>query len=531
MYTFSFTELIILVLWLFGALSDYGKFSYIWQLKEYRIDRFRDYLQTKKGKQFLSSYPICWRSLVALMVLLLPLPSLLYLKYLLIGLLVFDLAYNVSNLLKEGFVRPIPTKKIILIVLLSIGLEVSFIWVTQSWYSVLVVLIFRFFIISISVAILYIPTKIIKNWYIRRATKKIRQLDNLKVVGITGSYGKTSVKNYLSKILSSKYEVEKTPKNINTPIGVSRHILSTDFKDIDIYVVEMGAYRIGEIKKICDMVKPSVGILTAINEEHLSLFGSVEAIQTAKYELLRSITEEGLVVTNNDNKYCREYLDELDAQVKTFGLDDNKDPDFLIQKVESKQDQLYFSGELEGKNTDITASVVGGHNAENIAAAVLVARYLKVSLEEIKEQCLDLETPDRRLNIINYGRTVIIDDSYNANPKGFKAALNILSSYSSDKKHIVITRGMLELGEKSFKKHKMIGEEISFYADELVIISQDAEQALKAGILEKYRINVKTIYDIEELLEYVKSLYDTNSVILVENKLPPKVYGEIKEDN
>ncbi|MFB6226145.1 MAG: UDP-N-acetylmuramoyl-tripeptide--D-alanyl-D-alanine ligase [Candidatus Paceibacteria bacterium] len=357
----------------------------------------------------------------------------------------------------------------------------------------------------------------------------MKELNDLKVIGITGSYGKTSVKNYLADMLSCKYKVEKTPKNINTPIGVSRHILNTDFSDTEIYVVEMGAYRIGEIKKICDIVHPSVGILTAINEEHLSLFGSVEAIQTAKYELLRSIPKDGLVVTNSDNEYCVEYLNELDAPVKTFGLDHENEPDFLIQNVESKQDKLHFSGKLDGKDTDITASVIGGHNAENIAAAILVARHLGIPLDDIKEKCLGLETPDRRLTIRNYGRAVIIDDSYNANPKGFKAALNILSSYSTDKKHIVITRGMLELGDKSFQKHKMIGEEISFYADELIIISEDAEQALKAGILEKYRINVKTIFDIDELLEYVKSLYDTNSVILIENRLPPKVYEEIKK--
>ncbi|MFB6226358.1 MAG: hypothetical protein ABEJ02_03320, partial [Candidatus Paceibacteria bacterium] len=91
MYTFSIAELIILILWLFSALSDYSKFSYLWQLKEYRIDRFRDYLQTKKGKNFLLSYPVCWRVFVSLIILLLPLPSLIYLKYLLIGLLLFDL--------------------------------------------------------------------------------------------------------------------------------------------------------------------------------------------------------------------------------------------------------------------------------------------------------------------------------------------------------------------------------------------------------------------------------------------------------
>lgn len=519
---------IIQILWFFGALFDYSEYTYYWQLKEYRWDRFKDFLSSKKGEKFLFSYPIFWRSILAMFALLFPFDSVFHFEYALILILSIDLCLNFLKLIQRKIKRPKPTKKSLSVMLLTLAIEAGVFLLFRDLNLVYLLLIFRFLLLSIVVYLLNIPTRWVKSWYQKRARKKLERYNDLTVIGITGSYGKTSVKNYLSQILSIDYNVVKTPKNINTPIGVARFILSHDFEDEDIFVVEMGAYRKGEIKVICDIVQPCIGILTGINEEHLSLFGSMESIQQTKYELLRSIPSDGLVVTCADNEYCTEYLDELEVEtIKTFGVEQENRPDFLINNIKSKQDKLFFSGELEQDPVEITASIIGSHNAENLATSILTARFLRVSLSDIKEECLSLEIPDRRLTIRNYGRATIIDDSYNANPKGFKAALNVLSSYSSSRHHIIITRGMLELGEKSFELHKNMGEEISFYADELVIISEDAEKGLKAGIMEKYRTKVRTIYDIDKLLEYVQSLYDSNSVVLIENRLPPKVYQEI----
>jgi UDP-N-acetylmuramoyl-tripeptide--D-alanyl-D-alanine ligase len=519
---------IIKILWLFSALFDYGEYCYRWQLKEYRWDRFKDFLDSNKGERFLFSYSVFWRGVIALLAFLFPFNSTLYLQYALILILGIDFSLNFAKLINRKVKRPVPTKKAISVILLTLVIEASVFLILGSWRLIFGLLIIRFLLLSFSVQLLNIPTKWIKLWYQSQAAKKLSQYSDLKVIGITGSYGKTSVKTYLSQLLEIDYNVVKTSENINTPIGVAKFILSHDFSTNDIFLVEMGAYQPGEIKVICDMVKPKIGILTGINEEHLSLFGSIEAIQQTKYELLRSVPNEGLVVTCADNKYCTEYLDELKANtIKTFGVDEINEPDFLIKQIESKQDKLYFSGKLEGNPIEITASVVGRHNAENLANSILTAQFLGVTLKTIKDKCLKLNVPDRRLTIRDYGRATIIDDSYNANPRGFKAALNVLDSFSSSKKHIVITRGMLELGKRSYEIHKEMGEEISFYADELIIISEDVEQPLKAGIMDKYRTKVKTIFEIEDLLNYVKDLYDSNSVVLIENRLPPKVYQEI----
>lgn len=516
-------------LWLISALFDLNEFAYRLQLKEYRWDRFKDFLKSKKGEEFVFSYNVFWRFIIALLALLIPYSGAIQLQYSILVVLGIDFIFNIIKLVNRKIYRPDFTLRAILLMIMSLTAEVSVFLITGSWRAVLFVLMVRFITISVVSALLQIPVNIVKELYKRKATKEMKQLDDLLVIGVTGSYGKTSVKNYLSSILSCKYDVVKTPQNINTAIGVSKFITNHDFSKDKVFIVEMGAYREGEIRTICDIVGPDIGILTGINEEHLSLFGDITVTQKTKYELLRSIPEEGLVVTNADNKYCIEYLDELDAgTIKTFGIEEENNPDFLIENIKSKEDKLYFEGTFEEKKNKFTASIVGGHNAENLAACILVARFLEIPLEEIKNCLLDLDSPDRRLTIREYGRTIIIDDSYNSNPAGFKAALNVLDSYSSSKKRIVITRGMLELGEESDEIHRRVAGEVSFYADELVIISKDSEKPLKEGILDKYRTNVITKFNQDDLLEYVRSFYDSNTVVLVENRLPPKVYKEIK---
>ena len=157
-----------------------------------------------------------------------------------------------------------------------------------------------------------------------KSDKQTAQYPDLTVIGITGSYGKSSVKEFLGHFLETEFSVIKTPRNTNTEIGVAQFVLASNFADKDVFIVEMGAYRPGEIKLICDMVRPSIGVLTVIAEQHLSLFGSIKNIQSAKYELLRSLPTNGFAVTNADNAYCTELLDTLDGSARSKHLERNR---------------------------------------------------------------------------------------------------------------------------------------------------------------------------------------------------------------
>ena len=349
----------------------------------------------------------------------------------------------------------------------------------------------------------------------------------MRVIGITGSYGKSSTKEFLSQILASKYTIKKTPKNINTEIGVAKHILSTNFSNDDVYVVEMGAYRIKEIQNICDMVHPTIGILTAIAPQHLSLFGSMENIAQAKQELLLSLPKDGWAITNVDNEYCRQVIKNLSCHVRTFGSDEDYKPDVLITDIENTKTGISYTVSDEYMRMTVSLNILGKHNTFNIIPAAIAAKKIGMTDEEINTAVEKLTPGHGSITFVPYGKAVIINDSYNSNPEGFKAALDLLNTFPSTKRRIVITRGMRELGDLSDQLHEQIGGEISFVADELVITEKDVAPPLTQGIVSKFHTDIKHMYSPQELLEYVQSLKDSDVVILIENRLHTMVTKEL----
>lgn len=524
----STINIIILFLWVASAFVDYNDFCYTWQLKEYRWDRMRDFMSTMRGKEFWKKYIILWRSLFVIFIFFWPINSVLLVKYFLIAVLASELIRNFVQFGRKKIKHPVFTKKSILIIFTAIVVEGLLFVFSKDWPMFFLLMSIRFFIISLVVLILYMPTNFVKKIIIKKAARKLSKYKDLKIVGITGSYGKSSVKNFLSTILSTKFKVVKTPKNINTEIGVAKFILSTDFNDVEVFVVEMGAYCKGEIKLICDMVKPSIGILTAITEQHIALFGNIKKTQSAKYELLRSLPKSGLAVVNSDNKYCREYLGELECKVSTFGVENEYNPDFLINSISKTTDGISFSGKIYGQNINIQASVPGVHNAKNIAPCYIVANFLNVPLSDAIAQSMKLNLPKNVLSIIKYGEVVVLDDSYNSNYDGFCSGIDMLNNYS-DRKKIVITRGIPELGKMSEEIHTKIGGEIAYLADELIIISRDNAEALKNGVGARFQTKVRVVEDPTELLQIVKLYKNTKSAILLENRVPDVIIKEINK--
>lgn len=527
---FSPLTVSLFVLWSIGAFFDYCYFTYYLQLKEYRFDRFFDFLKTRLGRSYFCTYSVFWRGILAipLYVVFYPTFSVYYVALL---LLVIDLFYLTYKFLFKGDIRfPKITPKSASVVLISLLVEAVIIIFARSYRFLLLLLVFRFVIITILVSLLWLPNGIQRKIYILFAKKKIQKFPNLLVIGITGSYAKSTVKNFLSQILAKKFSVITTPGNINTEIGVAKFILEANFTKANIFIVEMGAYRRGEIKLISDMVKPKIGILTAINEQHLALFGSIRNTQAAKYELLRSLPDDGLAVVNSDNAYAREFLSELKAKVETYGVDEEQNPTCLIQDIQSTKKGIECTGRFKGQSGKIILPIFGSHNAANVAACSIVAFHLGMSGEEVREQLENLQPAEKGIHIFTYGKATIIDDSYNSNPDGFRAALEVLSGFSSQLKRIVVTRGMLELGDKSDEIHEKIGEEIAFVADELVIITPDSFDALSRGVGQKYQTEIKKIFSADELFVYIQSHRDVQSVILLENRVFSNVQTEIKKE-
>lgn len=520
-------HLAIIALWGLSALLDYLDFASILQLKEYRLDRLRDFWKSQQGQQYVRRYGLVWRTLLCTVLLFWPVNPNITIRYILLGLFSIDALRLMYVVVKHKLRRPKPTIKALSIIAATFLLEVGLALYKHSWDAVFGLVIFRPFLIALVTFASNKITEQLKNWYVYRAAGKLAKYPNLTIIGITGSYGKSTVKEYTSHILSKKFRVLKTPGNINTDIGVALFLLRQNLAEADVLVVEMGAYKIGEIDKICQMVKPKIAILTAIIEQHLILFGSIKNVQQAKYELLRSIPADGLVITNADNQYCTEFLGELTCKnQQTFGEELDNRPTLMIE--ESAYRNGFASGRYtyHGHNWHITAPVVGAHQINNLAPVVMVATHLGMSQEEITVACATLPAGDHGLKIFQFGQATIIDDSYNSNPNGFTAALEVLGSFPSTQSRVVITRGMMELGERHEELHETIAEEIAFYADTLVIITPDAAEPLKRGIKrlnQKFHLAVEEMFDQAALRNYLLGLKETSSVILLENRMPESV--------
>lgn len=514
---FDLISIIFLGLWLVVAIFDYCDFAYVWQLKEYRIDRLSDYFHSVQGRKFIFSYKILIR----------PFVFLLWVKagwFLFIVILLFDMISFFYRLAAKKWRRPKFTAKILAILLVAVILEALILLVPLKYPVILGLIFSRFILLSLVIFLFSIPTKIFRYYYYRQAENKLKQFGNLIVIGITGSYGKSTVKEFLYQILSDKFKVLKTPKNINTEIGIAKFIMQNDFRDVQIFIVEMAAYKIGEIKQICQITHPQIGILTAINEQHLSLFGNIQNTQQAKYELLKSLPESGLAVINSDNGYIREKISEIKCKVKKFGGQTEFSPDYLVKNIITGIDGTKFTISSNGQENIFAIDIMGKHNALNITPCYAVALYLGLDTQNVLEKSKSLQLPEATIQIKKYGANTIIDDSYNSNPEGFSSALEILSNYQGQK--AVITRGMLELGKMSDELHRKISAQIAKCADELVIITPDEEKSLREGAKET-KLKIYSIYKTKELMEYIRRGKNSNRIILLENRVPDLISKEI----
>lgn len=520
-------ESFLYLIWFLSAVLIYTEYCYFWQLKWYRIDRFKDFLSTKQGKSLITDPYTVLRLIVTFFLFIWwPINSTTTV-YMATGIFTTDIVYSAFRKLKGRYRRPKFSIKAGLIIAGSMIIEYGIFLITRDWNVILLISSIRLMILSLVVIGINWTTNQIKRGYFRAAEKRLQKYPKLIKIGITGSYGKTSVKELLAQILSHKYKVVCTPKNTNSDIGISKFILATDFSNIDICIVEMGAYNRGDIKLVCDIVHPNIGILTAINQQHLSLFGSIENIQKTKYELLHAIPKTGLCITNADNALCMEHVGDLDSTVKTFGIEASNHPDCLLEAVRGREGTLDATYALRTEEVVekiiVHPKLLGEHQATNIAPCIMVSKYLKMNTVEITTAVNNLVQPKQGIKMYEFGKAVIIDDSYNSNPDGFRAALDILSTFPASKTKIVITRGMHELGIESGELHEKIGNEISFAADELVITTIDFAADLKKGILEKYHTTIKEIFETEKLIEYIHSLREGENVILIENKIPDTV--------
>ena len=358
--------------------------------------------------------------------------------------------------------------------------------------------------------------KCVANYYINDAKKLLGSHKNLKVIGVTGSYGKTGTKYILSRILSEKYNVLMTPESYNTPMGVVRTIREKLRGDTEIFVCEMGAKNIGDIKEICDIVHPSYGIITSVGPQHLETFLKVENVLKTKFELRDAVVQKGgLVFANGDNKYIAK-----ENGVTLYGTSNALE--FKAENITGGRNGVSFDLIFGEEKINVSSKLLGSHNVQNITGAAALAYHLGVNLKDIAFAISRLSPVEHRLEMkSSVNGSLLIDDAYNANPEGCLEAVRVLSSFEGMTK-VIITPGLVELGDKEYEYNKDLGSAAAAVCDKLIFVGENRSKPLKDGALEKgfNEDNLFVAKSFLEAMEIYKTFADSNTVVLLENDLP-----------
>lgn len=360
--------------------------------------------------------------------------------------------------------------------------------------------------------------KAISNYYISDAKKILRSQKNMKVIGITGSYGKTSTKFILGRILSEKYNTLVTPENYNTPMGIVLTVRRFLKPQTEIFVCEMGAKRKGDIKEDCLIADPDWGVITSVGPQHLDTFGSIETVASTKFELADHIAKKGgKMFLNTDNAYIAEKAEKIDAV--TYGTEGG---DCTASDISYSPCGLSVTLDCKGEHFTVRSRLLGRHNAVNIAAAAAVALELGMKPDEIIYAVSKLRPVEHRLELKSYiNGATLIDDAYNSNPEGCLEAVRVLGCFDGFKK-ILVTPGLVELGEREYEANRRLGEEAAKHADIIVLVGKKRSVPLVDGIgsTEFPKENIHVVGSFKEAVTLFAPWCDKNTCLLFENDLP-----------
>lgn len=360
----------------------------------------------------------------------------------------------------------------------------------------------------------------VKKWYFNDAKKKLSASDKLIKIAITGSFGKTGTKYALKTFLSKKYKTLFTPGSFNTPMGVTRVVREQLTDEYEAFIAEMGARYKGDIKELCELVGPKYGILTSIGKQHLETFGSYENIIKTKCELVDALRPDGCCFFNGDSLELRAAYEQADLKEKyLFGTEGEG----LYMKASAMNvtcDGSEFKlVTADGNEVSCSTRLLGKYNIVNLVGAAACAYRLGVDLDLIAQGISEAEPVEHRLQL-KKGPVNIIDDAFNSNPVGSKEALNVLSSFPG--KRIVVTPGMVELGDEEDEINKAFGMHMAHCVDIAIIIGKKHADPICEGLIEAGfdKANLIRVESLDEATLKLPQHTEANCVVLFENDLP-----------
>jgi UDP-N-acetylmuramoyl-tripeptide--D-alanyl-D-alanine ligase len=537
---------LIALVWLAGTWVRVYRQARFYQIEEYRMRRYLRWWLRERDR-FAPGRPITVAAIGALMAFFLseapnsPLPGLIGLIAAVIAVLPpdegeikrrFRRTPRATRLLTASFGAALLADALITVLFSRLDLNQPELQVV-GLAAIGLLLYLSAPLILVSANILTMPVEAyLRRRFIARAKAVMAQI-RPTVIGITGSYGKTTTKTFLAEILNARYKAYPTPKSYNTMMGVCLAInndLANDYS-VDYFIVEMGAYIRGEIQRIAALTPPQISIVTEVGPQHLERFGSLENIAIAKYEIIRALPPEGVGVFNWDNPYVREmyergYPATRIAVSRTLAPDavPARGPRFIATEVTETLDGLTFTiiDVQMGDQAAISTPVVGEHNVTNILLAAAVAVHEGLTLADVAFRARMLKPAESRLvRQVSAQGITIINDAYSANPAGVISALKVLGMHTTGRR-LLITPGMVELGRLHDAENRKLGLAAADYATDVILVGAEQTQPIRAGLAEANFApdHVRVVDALSEAVAWYQEQLKPGDTVLFLNDLP-----------
>ena len=427
---------------------------------------------------------------------------------------------RLKRILEISFILSILFLSNIIHILYTITIQNQYCFCLVMGYVILFIQTIPFTLIFAN--ILLFPVEFLTRKYYTSKAKQILKKYHPVVIGITGSFGKTSTKNILNHILSSVSKSMTTARSINTLMGITQVIREELKPSYKYFIVEIGTAGKGRIKKICNLVKPQYGILTAVGSAHFENFKSKDAIAKEKFDLIKSVIKNDGSYIINPNTVDKKYIEKFNADTTNFS----------ITNTTISINGIKFKLSYNGKKYDISAPVFGEHQSENISLAFIMALKLGIPADTIIASLKTLPQTEHRQEVKTQGDLTIIDDAFNSNIAGFKSALSTLHILAKEKKGraILITPGMVELGKEHNAQHTEIANVALQTCDIVIAVIPERIQSF-VDTFTSGKSNAQKIVQVDSLTQARAWIADNakkNDVILYENDLPDVFESKIK---
>jgi UDP-N-acetylmuramoyl-tripeptide--D-alanyl-D-alanine ligase len=374
--------------------------------------------------------------------------------------------------------------------------------------------------------VLMYPVEGTMRWMFREKARRRLAAAQPIVIGVTGSYGKTSTKDTIAHILSGRFKVLATPKSYNTLMGICI-VVNNELEPhagYQYFVTEMGAYVRGEIEQICELTKPQIGVVTAIGPMHLERFKTLDNTVTAKYELIKALPQDGVGIFNGDDERVRGMAERgyPDTRYCVSYGESPQDARLIAKNVRHTVDGLTFEvvDQESGEERTFSTRLIGQHNVTNILLAAMVARQAGMPLNEIGMRVASLTPSEHRLNRSTLPNgVVVLDDAYNTNPVGAVSALQALSMYKG--RRVLITPGMVELGTVQDEENTRLGEAAATYCTDIILVGVEQTKPIVEGVkrtdFDQTRLLV--METVQEAIEWYQRELQGGDAILFLNDL------------